>query len=107
MKELLFELTGGSGTTTCVQGKVILVGEAMAGKTTLLRTLNRSGVGQVAARIAGKTSVPLDSRTVGVDVARMRSLPLEEIGQSEGEERISIKSSQVFLIAFDFAGTYS
>ena len=99
--------TGGEGTTPCVQGKVVLVGEAMSGKTTLLKTLNWSTMDQLAAWALRRNVVPLESCTIGVDVSSMTSLPLGEMRRGEREEeRISINSSQVFLIAFDFASKY-
>ena len=69
IKALLREMA--QGMVECVQGKVIVLGDAMMGKTSLINSINRSPRERWMSWITGRSKIPVDNRTIGVDVVSL------------------------------------
>ena len=95
IKSLVEELQSDSTLIPMIQGKVVLIGDALAGKTSLLRSLNRSNWERRKAKLQGTNTIPIEERTIGIDVEDLKIPHSKREGVSE--EDISIR-------VFDMAG---
>lgn len=105
MRAILQEIL--EGISPCVQGKVILLGDALAGKTTLLDSLNRSFARRMVSQMSWRSGVSEGTRTVGVNVKKMSSLPHQGWQQEDSEQSINMPKKKVFINCYDFAGTFA